>query len=490
MAQVAYHKKHNDHTQHKYVPRRPCDGNVFSVVRDNWKKFEMQATTSDKSPARYISKEFEEFLKCGILAHGFVRLKCDSCDENRIVPLSCKRRGFCPSCCGRRMNEGSAFLVDNVFPRVPIRQWVLSFPMPVRFWMARNPKLITQALEIFHRVIRTHYKSQYKNSVKNIEPGFEILTGAVTVVQRFGSALNLNIHFHALVLDGVFVVNEVNGKKVATFIPATKPTREEFLDVTQKIQIRMLRALQRLGLVQKLEAESGGDGIQNDDSIEAICQGASVQYRLAMGSAAGARIRKIGSLGFLGEEPILESDLSAIIGGYSLHANTFIHKNNRAELERLCRYILRPPIAEERLEVRGDKVIYKLKSQWRDGTKAVLFSGTEFIEKIVALIPQPRIHGTRFHGILAPHSAFRSLVVPKREKTVQSEPTEENSEPKSDPTRLRWAELLRRVFGVDLEKCPCGGKLKFIAAVMDRDSIKKILHHMNIPYFIPEFAPP
>src|SRR3954451_15789208 len=96
--------------------------------------------------------------------------KCDTCNITKLLPFSCKRRGFCPSCCGCRMNEGAAYLADYVFPHVPIGQWVVSFPMPVRFWMARNPKLITQSLGIFHR------------------------------------ALNLNVHFHVLALDGVYLV--------------------------------------------------------------------------------------------------------------------------------------------------------------------------------------------------------------------------------------------------------------------------------------------
>ena len=86
-----------------------------------------------------------------------------------------------------------------------------------------------------------------------------------------------------------------------------------------------------------------------------------------------------------------------------MHAGTYVHKNDRAGLERMCRYLLRPPVAEDRLEIKvstngQERVVYKLKSPWRDGTKAILLSGVEFVEKIVAIIPQPRIHGTRFHG--------------------------------------------------------------------------------------------
>ena len=84
-----------------------------------------------------LADEFDAFLECGILAHGF----------------SCKRRGFCPSCGARRMAQSAAHLVDNVIPRVPVRQWVLSFPIPLRILFAAHPQLLTPVLQVIHRVI-------------------------------------------------------------------------------------------------------------------------------------------------------------------------------------------------------------------------------------------------------------------------------------------------------------------------------------------------
>jgi hypothetical protein len=260
------------------------------------------------------------------------------------------------------------------------------------------------------------------------------------------------------------------------------------------VQRRMLRALQRRGLVSQLEAESGGDA-DLDESLEALCQGASVQYRLAMGTPPGRPVRRIGSLGFIGEDPQPTGNLSAIIGGYSIHAGTYVHQNDRTGLERMCRYLLRPPVAEDRLEVRPssqgtDSAIYKLKSQWSDGTKAILLTGTEFVEKIVAIIPQPRIHGTRFHGVLAPHSAHRKFVVPAPEPLKAQAETVGTAKPA--PTRhprLRWAQLLSRVFGVDVTKCHCGGKLTVLAAILAEDQIRRILDHQGLPSQIPKFHP-
>lgn len=224
-----------------------------------------------------------------MLAKGFVRLKCEDCNEWGLVPFSCKRR----------MNEGAAFLVDNVIPRVPVRQWVLSFPMPVRFWMARNPRLTTAALSIFHRAMTAHHMESGK---KKLGVNAKIQTGAVTVVQRFGSALNLNIHFHALLLDGVFVERANGGKP--EFIETLKPTQGEIHDLIQTIQKRMLKLFQRRGLVGSYEdappPEPMGVGA-DQSSLQAFCQGASVQYKVALGESSGRRVRRIGSLGCLGE---------------------------------------------------------------------------------------------------------------------------------------------------------------------------------------------
>ena len=81
----------------------------------------------------FVEQEFYDFLTCGILAHGFARLRCTECTLERLVPFSCKGRSFCPSCGGRRMTEGAARLVGGVLPRVPVRRWVLSLLYRLRY---------------------------------------------------------------------------------------------------------------------------------------------------------------------------------------------------------------------------------------------------------------------------------------------------------------------------------------------------------------------
>ena len=139
-----------------------------------------------------VQEEFEAYLKCGRLEHGFLRVRCESCHAEKLVAFSCKRRGFCPSCGARRMTESAALLVDEVLPRQPLRQWVLSLPFALRFLLATDPKVLTQVLGIAYRTIAGHLIKKAGVSRAAAE------TGAVTMIQRFGSALNLNIHFGAL----------------------------------------------------------------------------------------------------------------------------------------------------------------------------------------------------------------------------------------------------------------------------------------------------
>ena len=145
-------------------------------------------------------------------------------------------------------------------------------------------------------------------------------------------------------------------------------------------------------------------------------QAASVQSRIAMGERRGQKVRRIGSLEPADFHPELKGPLCAMAVGFSLHAEVYCAPWEREKLEKLCRYIARPAIAEERLKLlpSGD-IVLKLKTKYSDGTSHLLFSGLEFIEKLAALVPPPRIHLTRFFGCLAPNAKLRSFIVPKKQ---------------------------------------------------------------------------
>src|SRR5215471_21167741 len=166
-----------------YERRRPEETTLYRLVQEHLESFLVQVEAeSGAGLPEFVKAEFDAFLECGILAHGFLRLRCGDCTHEKLVAFFCKRRGFCPSCGARRMAETAAHLVDCVIPPVPVRQWVLSLPIPLRLLFAAQPQLLAPLLQVIHRVIdgflvkRAGFKLRRAN------------TGAVTLIQRFRSA--------------------------------------------------------------------------------------------------------------------------------------------------------------------------------------------------------------------------------------------------------------------------------------------------------------
>src|ERR1700675_982557 len=168
---------------------------------------------------QFVEREFRDFLLCGVFEAGVARFQCEDCGRQHLVPFSCKGRAWCPSCGGRRMTERAAHLVDAVLPWVPVRQWVLTVPYRLRYQMAWNHGLSRAVLRVYTRVLGAVYARGAR--ARGIEGG---QTGMVTALQRAGGALNTNVHFHTLVLDGVFT--ETPGGALL-FHPAPAPTDAE-----------------------------------------------------------------------------------------------------------------------------------------------------------------------------------------------------------------------------------------------------------------------
>jgi len=139
----------------EYRPRKAEHGVLYRVIDEHLETFlDAAAHHADGSrlPA-FVEQEFRDFLACGVLERGFARLRCGECAFEHLVPFSCKGRGFCPSCGGRRMTECAARLVDAVPPRVPVRQWVLSVPHRLRYLLAWDHSLSRAVLGVYARVL-------------------------------------------------------------------------------------------------------------------------------------------------------------------------------------------------------------------------------------------------------------------------------------------------------------------------------------------------
>ncbi len=358
-----------------------------------------------KDLPKHVRTEFEEYLKCGRLEHGFLRVRCESCHNEFLVAFSCKRRGFCPSCGARRMAESAALLVDHILPHQPIRQCVLSFPFQLRILFASYPSIMGKVLDIVYRTLATHITNKAGYNKQTAQ------TGAVTLIQRFGSALNLNIHFHMLFLDGVYAEDDYGKTR---FHRIKSPNKSELTVLAHRIRLRVAIFLEREGL---LVSDAGNnslslDGLEEDPMLQ--INGYSVIYRIATGPQQGRKVFTLQTIEPR-EDQGVESDRVANVAGFSLHAGVMSEVQDRNKLEILCRYITRSALSEERLALTDQgKVRYQLKTPYHDGTTHVIFEPLDFIARLAALVPKPRVNLTRFHGVFAPNSKHRSS--PKRQR--------------------------------------------------------------------------
>ena len=472
-----------------YEPRDPSHTVLYTVIADHLETFlaSLDADPDATGLPAYVEREFYAYLRCGILAHGFLRLGCDTCPKELLLPFSCKRRGFCPSCAGRRMAQTAAHLVECVIPWVPTRQWVVSVPVPLRYWMASSQDLTAKV----HTIIRTTIGQYYVNqAVTRGVPRDQVQPGSVTFMQRFGSALNLNLHFHCVFLEGVYLDRTDQGLK-PRFLTGDPPSEADVADVLQKISHRVIRKLRQLGYLEAggdATVATGYDPLVEDAPALARTLAASVQQRMAFGERAGQHVRRIGSgFGHEGEHPALTGPRCARVHGFSLHANTAIPAHRRDQLERLMRYTGRGAVALERLEqdTHGD-LLYPFTHPWSDGTTGIRLSPLELLEKLAALVPLPRVHLVRYAGCLAPHSTLRAAIIPtRRQQGVDGEETTTGT------PYWSWARLLGRVFGLDMRTCPfCRrGTLRIIAVITQEAVITRILRHLQLASVPPPIAP-
>ena len=226
---------------------------------------------------------------------------------------------------------------------------------------------------------------------------------------------------------------------------------------------------------------------QENEAITAAAT-SSIAGKIAFGPNAGKYVAKIGSgFGFLEEMPLAKGKRCYSVNGFSLHCNTAINTHARDRLEKLTQYIARGPLSNERLEITDKgKVKLELKSRWSDGTTHLLFTPEEFLEKLSALIPPPKNHLVRWGGVFAGNSLLRKKIIlqPEEKKGFDFDDGEKVAKNSS------WAKMLARVFKLDVLQCECGGKLQRVAAIQDRDEIKRYLKHVNLEYDPPARAPP
>jgi hypothetical protein len=326
-------------------------------------------------------------------------------------------------------------------------------------------------------------------------------------------------------LDGVY---DGDPRRCPQFQILPPPENREMEWIARRISRGAMRLLIRRGLGPDAEV-SQADPLPSEDPFLSALYSASVRSRIATGPRAGQQVLRFVDPVEGEDQEGSSSPRCVTVDGFSVHAEVGVPARDRRRLQRLCRYTGRPPLATRRLSrLRDGRLLYRLKRRWRDGTTHVVFEPLELLEKLAALVPPPRIHQVRYHGILGPAARHRPLVVPVRRdardgRTCRSEgfvpaPSLAHSEagPRASPslsamapspesadhhasggdpkpaalrTTLPWAELIRRVFEVDVLECPrCGGRMRILAAIQTPAAIQAILEHLGLPSRVPPIA--
>ena len=238
------------------------------------------------------------------------------------------------------------------------------------------------------------------------------------------------------------------------------------------ISRRVARFLERQGILER-DAENSYLNLEegDEDPMQQVL-GCSVSYRIAVGPQQGRKVFTLQT------SPAWEDgdrfDQVAKVSGFSLHAW------ERQKLERLARYITRPAVSEKRLSLTpSGNIRYQLKTPYSDGTTHVIFEPLDFIAKLAALVPKPRVNLTRFHGVFAPNNKHCVDMTPAKRGKGCARQEHEDKTPEQRHQAMTWAQRLKRIFNIDISVCPtCGGDSRVIACIEDQAVIDKILAHL------------
>ena len=372
---------------------------------------------------------------------------------------------------GRRMAETAALLIEHRLPEVPWRQWVLSFEGPMAMRLGYDRALLGRVCQRFARRMMQTLRARTKRA-HGLRSSGSLHPGVLIVVQRFRSDLGLYVHLHALVTDGCFEAPAMPNEAVV-FRPAAGLCEQD-----------LLRTLQRLhgDIEEHLE---DGDSEPVDEALVACVQLALPQRAVGPSPCESRPCSPMLVRGF----------------GMQLHAAVTVDGRDRKRLERVCRYLLRPPFALEAVQRTADgQVRVHFKKPNRFGATYAQMSPHTFLARLCALVPPPRAHTVVYYGVLSAHHGLRSAVVPRAEEPAPEPKQLALFVPRGHvelpatttlldaqlrdaaPSRLSWMTLLARVFRIDISVCArCSGPMKVTRFVTRPEDIAAELHGARPP---------
>jgi len=465
-----------------YERRQPELSALHRAVRAGWPQVKALARErTGVSLPEFVDKAMKAYLACGQLANGFARFRCADCRKDVLVAFSCKVRGLCPSCDGKRMLEEAEHMTTAILPEIPYRQWVFTLPFDLRYVLAWNADLRNAVHQALMRAIAKHYERDARSQ------GLEgpVQGAAISVAQRFSSDLKLNLHWHVLLADGVWT--EQDGH--ATFHPAAP------LD-TLRVQETLHDAVLRIDKVLK---RKGWQGRTDDPFAESEPALAELWRAALLGRPIDDSVALQNKAQLRGL-PRPHGRNCAEMHGFSLHANTFVGPAARDELYKLVKYLCRPSIAGKRVTEQEDgRFRVELKTAWRDGTTAVFLSPANLTARMAALIPLPGRPAIRYYGAFAPNAKLRPLVVqagaqaPRRRDKPQAPGHDCQvaltdtelahhavEQARRDSGRLAWSVAMRLAWKIDVLQCDCGGHRRLVAVIDQPTVVRRILAHLGL----------
>jgi hypothetical protein len=425
-------------------------------VKDHFADYLASRREQGRPVPKFIVREFQAFLGCGDIRRGSATLACNGCGFRRLIPFSCKKRSWCPYCLIRRLWDHAEFLRDQIFGDTPVRHWVQTLPPPLRYLPAFDPSLVTAILGV-HRDQIFRYLKRKAKSVLKLKSVNQAHPGAVTVIQRFSSDLSLNLHFHTLATDGVFVQLVPDGPVTFHELPA--PTDQEVADVAWATCRRVRDLLVRRGEWQDTPDEAVAEPSSRPTVSGVLSLGPGKPRPVRFCATAARREH---------DEPVKRDGAYA----FDLWARQSVGRGDRKKLDKLLRYILNPPFTDKQLR-RGPEgqVLFDLKRPRLDGTQTRAFTTDEFLDCLVLLTTRPHANLIRFHGVYAPNHHLRDKVVPGCSK-AETPPRPDSKESTDD--YQAWGELLSRAHRQDVMRCPrCSRRMQLIALRSDRRNYRR-----------------
>jgi hypothetical protein len=360
------------------------------------------------------------------------------------------------------MAETAAHLVDRVLPDVPIRQWVVTAPLELRVLLLADGTFMNAFIRIVVHTIFRHLRT-----TAGLRGRAKAKCGAIIFIQRFSSSLGVFPHLHVIVIDGVYTRDDPDAPPV--FHPISAPTELDEYRVSAAICKRIEALLHRRGLI-------------NPDAAAAH-EPTPLEKWFARAVEERARLALVDEHGHVapGRAARVKSGSTGDVAGFSIHTRVTVPKGDKDGRERLVKYCARPPFAEDQLsETRDGRIAFALSRPGRGGRTHLVLDPVRFLRRVAWTIPPPAQHRLHYAGVLAPAAKWRSEIVPTPPVVtgVRGPPEGSSPDPPSSHlgrARIDWARLLKRVYDLDALACPCGGRFRPIAAILDSGVACKIL---------------